>query len=56
MGAKESKSAEILKYIEKEWEYLKTNKNGIKIYRNKYTDNETELHTIGIEQRMNLQK
>jgi hypothetical protein len=56
MGGKESKSAEILKFIDKEWEYVKNNKNGIKIYRNRYTDNEVELHTIGIEQRMNIHK
>ena len=56
MGGRESKSGEILKFIDKEWEYLKTSKSGIKIYRNRYTDNEAELHTIGIEQKMSLQK
>lgn len=48
MGVRESKSAEILKFIDKEWEYLKTNKSGAKIYRNRYTDSEAEMHNIGI--------
>ena len=56
MGGSESRSMEVLKYFEKEWEYIQTNKHGIKIYRNRDTDKEAEAHQITIEPKTNLFK
>jgi len=47
---------EVLKYFDKEWEYLRTNKQGIKIYRNRDSDQEVEAHTVSIEAKTNLLK
>ena len=38
MGANENRSVEVLKFVDKEWEYIQTNPQGTKIYRNRDND------------------
>jgi hypothetical protein len=56
MGSNESRSMEVLKYIDKEWEYIRTDKQGTKIYRNRDSDQEAEAHHVSVEAKTNLLK
>ena len=56
MGSNSSRSMEVLKYFEKEWEYIQTNQHGVKIYRNRDNDKEAEDHRITIDLKTNISK
>ena len=56
MGSSESRSMEVLKYFEREWEYIQTNNHGLQVYRNRDSDNEAEFHSIVVEPKANLLK
>ena len=56
MGNSQSRSMEVLKYFDKEWEYLTTNSQGVKVYRNRDNDKEAEMHNIAIDPKTNLLK
>lgn len=46
----------MLKYFDKEWEYISTNNDGIKIFRNRDNDKEAEAHNVAILPQYNLNK
>jgi hypothetical protein len=56
MGGVQSQSMEVLKYFEKEWEYIQTNPQGVKIFRNRDNDKEAEAHNVAIDPRQNINK
>ena len=56
MGGGESRSREVLRYFDKEWEYIQTNKHGVKIFRNRDNDKEAEVHNEIIDPKTNIFK
>ena len=47
---------QVLKYFDKQWEYIQTNAQGIKLYRNRDNDKEAEAHNAVVDTKNNLTK
>lgn len=55
MGLTESKNAEMLRFVEREWENVRE-ENGVRVVRNRETDEEAEMLAIVVEPQRNLEK
>lgn len=55
MGLAESKNAEMLRFVEREWENVRE-ENGVRVVRNRENDVEAEVVAIVVEPQRNLEK
>ena len=56
MGGGESRSAEILRYVEGEWTQLGTLDNNVPLLRNRQTDQQAQLHSVILDPKRDIQQ
>ena len=55
MGLAESKNAEMLRFVEREWENVRDD-NGVRVVRNREDDVEAEIVAVLVEPQRSLEK